>query len=117
VDHPPREPAPPRCLLSGADSRLRVHAVVSGPAAPANPAWKWQVMFEQSTRVDVTTVNGAPDTVDVPVRSPGSYFIRAEAVPPVLRGGSPTDQDAAGSSRSRVHLSGARVTPPQRGSA
>ena len=101
---------PPRLeLLSGPDSRLRVRAEVSGPSAPANPSWRWQVLFEQVSRVEVATVPGRADIVEFPVRSPGAYFIKAEAATDCS-----TEVTASAQSASdRVSTFWVRVTPPR----
>jgi hypothetical protein len=101
---------PPRLeLLSGPDSRLRVRAEVSGPSAPASPSWKWQVLFERVSRVDVAAVAGRTDVVEFPVRSPGAYFIKAEAATDCA-----TEVTASAQSASdRVSSFWVRVTPPR----
>jgi hypothetical protein len=95
-------------LLAGPNSRLRVRAQVSGPAAPAVPAWKWEVLFDNSSRIG-PVVAGGPDVIEFPLSAPGSYRVRAEATP-----GCFTDVIAtAASEASRLMSYWVRVTPPR----
>jgi hypothetical protein len=95
-------------LLAAPDSRLRVRAQVSGPTAPATPTWKWDVLFDNTTRV-AAVLAGSPDVIEFPVLAPGVYRIRAEASP-----GCYADQTAfAELPEKRVLSYWVRVTPPR----
>jgi hypothetical protein len=115
-------PAPPPCevkilpqnpprlieLLAGPASRLRVRAQASGPAAPAAPNWRWEVLFENLSPVS-HTVAGSADVIEIPLRSSGPYYIRAEAV----AGCSSTITAVAASPSDRIATFWLRVSPPR----
>jgi hypothetical protein len=102
---------PPRLidLLAGETARLRVQARAAGAMAPAAPDWQWQVQLGGFSDVAVTRLTTAGDTVEIPLRSEGIYFIRASA------GSGCTGQVSASALRpgDRVTTYWARVSPPR----
>lgn len=105
---PQNPPHDLRELLAGPESRLRVRAQVSGALAPATPSWTWEVSFGQVSPVSPTEV-GSADVIEFPLRSPGAYYIRAQAAP----GCTGEITATAASASDRILNFWVRITPPR----
>jgi hypothetical protein len=75
------EPTRLRDLPAGPAARLRVTARAEGALAPAKPAWRWTVLYEQRDTVQTMTKGGDPATIEFAIEKVGSYSISATASP------------------------------------